>query len=147
MFDGFDSRLQQLEKYPRKIEIVKMETLKQISIDTHAGNSFYLLLGNFLDLFYNSSQIIRQEMIKDEPENMDKIEYLPFLAATANKLANDFDLKTPLWTFAPRCYLQGDKPYFGNNARGNLRLLYLYESPIEFKHRNLFVDKDVLSRV
>ncbi|MDR1872171.1 MAG: hypothetical protein LBS60_09710 [Deltaproteobacteria bacterium] len=124
-----------------------METLKEISIDTNAGYDFKLLLGNFLDAFYYASQIVRQEMINEEPNDMERVEYIPLLAATANKLANDYGLKTPSWAFAKRCYLPGNKPYFGNYATGKLRLIYMYESPLEFKHRNLFVDNQAISRV
>ena len=39
-----------------------------------------------------------------------------------------------------------EKPFFGCNAKGDLRLLFMYKSPAEFKHRNLFVDENVLER-
>jgi hypothetical protein len=74
-------------------------------------------------------------------------ELAPFLAATAHKLANDCGQAAPKWTFERRGYLPGMKPYFGCNAKGNLRLLFMYKSPAEFKHRNLFVDENALDRV
>ena len=72
---------------------------------------------------------------------------MPFFAATAHKLADDYGFTAPCWAFEQRCYLPGEKPYFGCGAKGNLRLLFMYKSPPEFKHRNLFVDENVLARV
>jgi hypothetical protein len=71
-------------------------------------------------------------------------EYVPFLAATVHKLALDYGLIPPWWVFEKRCYLPGMSPYFDCNATGRLRLLFMYKSPSEFKHRNLFVDENVL---
>jgi hypothetical protein len=73
-------------------------------------------------------------------------ELLSFSAATAHKLANDYGLEVPAWVFSKRYYMS-DSPYFGCNAKGDLRMLFMYKSPAEFKHRNLFVDENVLSRV
>ena len=71
---------------------------------------------------------------------------LAYLASAVHKLANTYGLNPPEWVFDERCYLR-DKPFFGCNATGNLRLLFMYKSPPEFKHRNLFVDENVLVRV
>jgi hypothetical protein len=124
-----------------------MESIYKISINTNAGGNFYLLLGDFLDEFYRTAPELRAELIRAQPENMSRPEYVPFLASTAHKLANDYGIESPRWTFEQRCYLPGAKPHFACNARGNLRLLFMYKSPPEFKHRNLFVDENVLTRV
>jgi hypothetical protein len=124
-----------------------MESIVNISRETNSGQDFYLLLGDFLDAFYTAPADAKTEMLRDEPEEMREPEFVPFLAATAHKLANDYRLPAPRWTFDRRCYLPGDKPHFGCGARGNLRLLFMYKSPSEFKHRNLFVDENVLTRV
>ena len=74
-------------------------------------------------------------MIKDPPtEFIEQSEYPPFAAATAHKLANDYGLKCPDWIFENYCYMQ-DKPFFACNAKSNLRLLFMYKSPSEFKQR------------
>lgn len=122
-------------------------SIKSVSEKTNSGSDFYLLLGDFLDEFYGASPQARAQMLSAPPDNMEKREYVPFLASTAHKLANDYGLATPNWVFEKRCYLPGDKPHFGCGARGNLRLLFMYKSPSEFKHRNLFVDENVLLRV
>jgi hypothetical protein len=68
-----------------------------------------------------------------------------FLASTAHKLANDYHLSVPEWVYDERSYLPD--PYFGSHVKGNLRLVYMYMSPTEFKHRNMFVDPEALTRV
>ena len=124
-----------------------MNSIYSVSHEANAGADFYLLLGDFLDVFYKVSPDIQTKMLCREPEEMSKPEFVPFLAATAHKLADDYGLDTPRWVFERRCYLPGAKPYFGCGAKGNLRLLFMYKSPAEFKHRNLFVDENVLTRV
>jgi hypothetical protein len=124
-----------------------MESIYNVSLDTNAGGDFYLLLSDFLDAFYRTAQELRSELIREEPMDMDRPEYVPFLASTAHKLANDYGLEPPRWAFEKRCYLPGTRPHFACGALGSLRLLFMYKSPSEFKHRNLFVDENVLTRV
>ncbi|MDR1246023.1 MAG: hypothetical protein LBK57_03235 [Clostridiales Family XIII bacterium] len=124
-----------------------MNSIKEIACETNAGGDFYLLLGDFLDEFYKAAPEIQIEMLREKPDDMYSPEFVPFLAASAHKLADDCALTPPRWTFEHRCYLPGMKPYFGCDAKGNLRLLFMYKSPAEFKHRNLFVDENVLVRV
>ena len=124
-----------------------MISMNDIAVNSNSGGNFYLLLGDFLDEFYKSDNNCRLNMIVEPPEDICIPELLPFLAAAAHKLANDCGMEAPGWTFEPRCYLPGDKPFFGCGAKGNLRLLFMYKSPPEFKHRNLFVDENVLVRV
>ena len=124
-----------------------METIHNISVQTNAGADFYLLLGDFLDAFYRAGDDERAVMLQKVPDDMPKPEYVPFLASTAHKLAEDFTVEVPEWVFEQRCYLPGTKPHFACNAKGKLRLWFMYKSPSEFKHRNLFVDENVLARV
>ncbi|MDR1061596.1 MAG: hypothetical protein LBL83_10415 [Clostridiales bacterium] len=124
-----------------------MYDINRISLETNAGADFYLLLGDFLDEFYRATPETRTEMLREKPEDMSRPEFVPFLAATAHKLADDYGLAPPRWAFERRCYLPGASPHFGCGAKGNLRLLFMYKSPAEFKHRNLFVDENVLARV
>ena len=124
-----------------------MESIKEISLKTNEGLDFYLLLGNFLDSFYNSGLSERENMLADPPVDMPLPEGVPFLAASAHKLALDYGITPPTWVFERRCYLPGNAPHFAFGAKGNLRLLFMYKSPSEFKHRNLFVDENVLVRV
>jgi hypothetical protein len=121
-----------------------------VSRETNQGKPFSLMVGDFLEDFY---YVLKQnpedlyKMIEQSPEDMEKIEQLPYLAAMAHKLANDYNLAVPSWVFEKRCYLPGDKPYFTPNNKGNLSLWMMFNSPSEFKHRNLFVCENELVRV
>ena len=123
-----------------------MNSMKNISIQAHAGRDFYLLLGDFLEEYYAAPPEKKTQMLSEPPDNVSRREGLPFLAATAHKLCNDDGISPPAWVFDERCYLR-DAPFFACRAKGNLRLLFMYKSPIEFKHRNLFVDENALVRV
>ena len=127
-----------------------MDSIKQILDNTQKGGNFYLLLGDFLDEFYRApDKETRQKMISDPPSSeglLCRRELPAFAAATAHKLANDYNLETPSWVFEKQYYLY-DQPFFSSGAKGEMRLLFMYKSPSEFKHRNLFVDENVLSRV
>ncbi len=95
-----------------------------ISRETNAGRDFYLLLGDFLDEFYKASNDAMADMLRDAPEDINNHpELVPFMAATAHKLADDYGLSPPRWAFEKRCYLPGMKPYFGCGANGRLRFL------------------------
>ena len=126
-----------------------MDTLQNVLMNTHTGGDYYLWLGDFLDEFYRSEQSVRQKMIDMPPMGSalkNKQEHLSFTAATAHKLANDYGLVVPKWVFEEQ-YFMKSAPFFACRAKGDLRLLFMYKSPAEFKHRNLFVDENVLSRV
>ena len=123
-----------------------MLTAQSIELEVSNGRDFYLCLGDFLDEFYHEGNDKRQLMLNESPECTLAKENLAYLASAVHKLANDYGLKVPDWVFDPRCYLR-DKPFFGCHATGKLRLLFMYKSPTEFKHRNLFVDENVLKRV
>jgi len=124
-----------------------MENMRYISVCVNNGNDFYLLFGDFLDAFYLADAIVQENMIAVPPVDMGNPEFVPFLAATAHKLAIDYKIEPPEWIFEPRCYLPGTSPFFACKAKSRLRLLFMYKSPSEFKHRNLFVDENVLVRV
>jgi len=126
-----------------------MDSIKLVLDNTQNGNDFYLLLGDFLDEFYKASRETKQCMVTEPPSEFglqNKPEFLSFAAATAHKLANDYDIDVPSWVFEKK-YNMIDQPFFGCNAKRNLRLLFMYKSPAEFKYRNMFVDENVLYRI
>jgi hypothetical protein len=123
------------------------DSIYKISENTIKGQDFDLLLGNFLDDFYYSDSETKNLMIKIAPLDMPLQIQVPYLAAIAHKLANDFELDVPSWVFEKRCYLPGDKPYFGCFLKGKLPLLFMYISPAEFIHRNIFICNNALTRV
>ena len=112
------------------------------------GEDFWLPFGDFLDEFYKQTDANRQRMIMREPDNCEYVgkSCKAMFAATVHKLANDYKLEIPAWVWKRKYYMY-EEPFFDCNAKGNLRLLFMYTSPTEFKHRNLFVDENILVRV
>jgi hypothetical protein len=123
-----------------------LKTIRMVSVLVNSGRDFDHSLCEFLDDFYSSTPDVRMTLIAEAPLEMSDPVHLPFLAATAHKLANDFDITPPAWVFEDSSYLSGKRPYVTNNAKGGLKLLYYYCSPPEFKHRNIFTSPNVLSR-
>jgi len=125
-----------------------MLTISQTMEQLSGGEDFYIVLGDFLDEFYRVDGAARQSMIADAPPACAGVlrEHAALFAAAAHKLANDYGLEVPGWVM-DRKFRLTDAPYFDCDARGNLRLLFMYKSPTEFKYRNLFVDENFLTRV
>lgn len=110
-------------------------------------SDFAIHTGNFLNDFYRSDQEKRRQMVEQEPDHYDQLpaHLLPFLAGMVHKLCNDYDLDCPDWVHKDKYSLP--EPHFAFNAKGNLRIILLVESPVEFKIRNIFVTANTLSRV
>jgi hypothetical protein len=107
---------------------------------------FFLDVGDFLDEFYRADNDEKEEILLDPPAaSPDGVFYFAYLAAVVHNLANKYGIDVPDWVWDKRGYLAN--PYFGGHAKGNLRLYFMYKSPPEFKHRNLFVDPNELMRV
>jgi hypothetical protein len=125
-----------------------MLTVSQAMDQLSRGENFYIVLGDFLDEFYRSAAAERLSMIAEAPVTHSNVprEHAALFAATTHKLANDYNLEVPTWAMDKKFRLT-DEPYFDCNAKGNLRLLFMYKSPTEFKYRNLFVDENFLMRV
>ncbi|MCL2689204.1 MAG: hypothetical protein FWE57_05085 [Chitinispirillia bacterium] len=125
-----------------------MFTISRAMEQLSCGESFYIVLGDFLDEFYRVESITRNAMLADAPSAAAVVsrEHAALFAAAAHKLANDYRLPVPEWVMNSK-YRLTDEPYFDCNATGNLRLLFMYKSPTEFKYRNLFVDENFLVRV
>jgi len=125
-----------------------MFTISRAMEQLSGGEDFYIVLGDFLDEFYRLDVTLRQLMISETPPARANVprEHAALLAASAHKLANDYGLTVPAWVMDKKFKLT-DEPYFDCNAKGNLRLLFMYKSPTEFKYRNLFVDENFLTRV
>ena len=125
-----------------------MITVDQAVGRISSGEDFWIPFGDFLDEFYRQTGNNRQQMIIQEPVNGANVERAnkAMFAAAVHKLANDYNLEVPAWVWKQEYYMK-DHPFFDCNAKGNLRLLFMYKSPTEFKHRNLFVDENILVRI
>jgi hypothetical protein len=98
---------------------------------------------NWLDMVY--SELIKPDF-SEEPnfENI-SIERQAYWASVAHFLSTKLNIKPPLWVFKKKYSLYN--PYFLNNAKGSMQFILLFESPIEFRMRNVFVSANALTRV
>ena len=105
-----------------------------------------ILFGNFLDDFYRANMDEKKRLLSDEPEPLNNVRAVDYvhIAATVHKLANDSGIPVPTWVFKEQYYAK--EPFFPVR-HPDLRLIYMFESPTEFKHRNMFVSANALSRV
>jgi hypothetical protein len=125
-----------------------MNTVNKISQHPNLEQNFFLLTSDFIMNFKKASISEKIEMFVEPPkQDLPRPEFRPYLAAMTHKLANDENLPIPSWVFDKNCYLPGDQPFFGSSAGGDLRTWFLYKSPGEFRHRNLFIDELELERV
>lgn len=125
------------------------DELKAVISESAKGNDFSLSLRGFLDIFYSCKDDKEKmfALIKQEPQYSKNVPDYQFAicAATANKLANDYNLEVPDWVWKDRYYMK--EMHFGNVRKGRLRMYNMLYSPAEFKHRGLFVDENILMRV
>ena len=108
----------------------------------------WFTIGNYLDEFYYTlSNEQRQLVLDEEPEwFVGAGEYeKAFISAMVNKLAVDYNLDTPEWVYKEECF-KLYPPHFAMDAKGDLKLVLLVESPKQFRMRNIFTTANVLSR-
>jgi hypothetical protein len=122
--------------------------MKASDIRVTEGKDIFLLdIGNFLDEYYCAPADKKEAMINAAPavSGIEDNTWFAYTASAVHKLANDDTIAVPDWVWDKKSYLAD--PYFGGNAKGRLRLYFMYTSPPEFKHRNMFVDSNALKRV
>lgn len=124
-------------------------TLRDICANFNDDESMnWIYIGDFLDEYrFTESSKLKFEMLKDEPCWTDQSEYIKtFISAMATKLAVDCDMDPPMWVYDEK-YFKLWPPHFAMNAKGDLRIVLLAESPKEFRERNIFTTENVLNRV
>lgn len=138
-------------------------TLTEVAHLTACGDSFDRCLANFLDDFYaapsagcvpytarHSLHPCRSaQALTGEPQllaplygNLGLLQDA-YLAATAEELARQFNLRHPSWADAEARKLH--HPWFASPLAA-LRAVLLLESPPGFRSRNLFVSENALAR-
>jgi len=150
---SYESHLKELQKDWKIYNKVGIEEssdeLRQVIAESTKGNDFNLSLRGFLDVFYSFKDDKDKmfDLIKWEPKHYKNVlDYqYAMCAATANKLANDYDFEVPDWVWKDRYYMK--EMYFANVRKGRLRMYNMLYSPAEFKHRGLFLDENILMRV
>ena len=108
-----------------------------------------IAFGNFLDDIrreFKDGKLNKNyfEIEPDWPEEI-TIEKRALYTAYFHKLSNEFRFKLYPWMFKEEYFLKD--PYFSMNAKGDLRIVLLIESPKEFRMRNIYVGENVLRRV
>ena len=110
------------------------------------GRDFTFAWSMFLDVFYAADSEKKLVMVHEPADrlNLDDC-LLAFIAASVHKLTREAGLQIPAWVFDSKYFLSD--PYFVGNPPDLLRIVYLAESPAEFKMRNVFSSENCLSRV
>jgi hypothetical protein len=110
------------------------------------GRDFTFAWSMFLDAFYAAESDKKVEMVKEPAERLDLDQNtMAYIASSVHKLAREADLQIPAWVFDSKYFLRD--PYFVGNPPDLLKIVYLAESPAEFKMRNVFSSANCLSRV
>ncbi len=97
----------------------------------------------FLDNFYMAGHAERQLMIDDTPVATENGHDDVVLGAMGEHLARRWGLRIPAWTNEAHRF--GTTPWFGTRLR-DLHPLLMAQSPLAFRRRMLFVDREPLSR-
>jgi hypothetical protein len=126
------------KKYTRPHNLV--EVIRQGNIHGDMGAA----LREFLDEFYiESCQEVRVQMLAPEPPLTGVEHRDAYFAAVAEHLSRRYKLPIPQWTNEESRFLK--IPYYPAGLE-SLKAICLVESPIAFRRRMIFVDRDPLSR-
>lgn len=127
-------------------------TIKAMSEIVKTPDDFRLWRGQFLDDFkdaikYEKVMDYAQAMVSDEPVSNPALQdhHYAHLAGMVEYLCNRTLIKKPKWIFKDKYFLK--EPYFSEDAKGKLRLVFLQESPQELKARNYFASANTFYRV
>src|SRR5687768_8320059 len=110
-------------------------TLAEVAALVAQGDSFDICLANFLDGFYAAPSAAALEpapaLLAPQHGEIGRVEDA-YLAATAEDLAQRFDLRLPSWTFGEERVLH--RPWFATPL-ASLRAVLILESPPAFRSR------------
>ena len=125
-----------------------MQIQEVITIMENDRSRMWTGVGDFLDRFYNIlTDKERHNVLHKEPKWYEGVDIYDktFISAMVEKLAIDYNLDVPKWTYNKE-YFEMEKPHFAMNAKGDLRLILLKESPKPFRMRNIYTTANVLDR-
>ena len=60
-------------------------------------------------------------------------------------LAIEYNMPVPEWVLENKYFLK--EPFFLGRLNGRVRILTIIETPVLYKRRNIFLDKNTFSRV
>ena len=108
-----------------------------------AGEPFNAAISEFLDSFYTAKPEHQHSMILGEPPLLKDSQSNVYIAAVAEHLALKYDLTIPYWVSQPVRFLR--EPWFPAGLE-SLKATCIKESPVAFRRRLIFVDKEPLYR-
>jgi hypothetical protein len=124
---------------------MRPKSLAEVAEKTLNGAAFDLCLKNFLHEFkaHPGPAALNEEpaLLGNGNPEIGKVQDA-YLAAVAESLAGITGIQTPDWAYAENRKLK--RPWFALEF-DSLRALLLWESPAEFRSRNLFVSENALS--
>ena len=121
------------------------KTLAEVAALARDGDMLGFSIAEFLNEFYAEPLA---ERLAEEPRSLTELltdEGLAdaYLAAIADHLSRQYQMKRPPWVFGPGRVLAN--PWFAMESHGG-RMCMLIESPSAFRERNIFVSANALSR-
>lgn len=130
----------------RSDKMARPQTLFEVSERVNAGERFGPMLAEFLDEFYldETEQDIRQWRISIRPLETSAQDINLWLGATAEHLAQRWNLVVPEWTQEDP-FIRSTVPFFYPKTL-SLRKLLFAESPPAFRRRQLWTYAEPLSR-
>lgn len=123
--------------------MIRPRTLTEMVDWIGDGMTLRLASARFLDGFYAAVPRARQAMIDDEPELTADATTDALVGAMGEHLAQRWDLCVPAWVHEPARFLR--TPWFATRLKG-LHPMLVSESPIAFRRRMLFVQREPLNR-
>ena len=107
------------------------------------------LYGDFLDFTRNKFKNgeIKENFFNFEPKRPNDLDkkHISYFVAVIHSLCHEFNINTPKWILNNKFVLED--PYFAMNAKGMLRISLIFESPKEFRMRNMYMTENVIRRV
>jgi len=113
-------------------------------------NDFGLYMGDFLDHVNRLDKLGVKEAVINEPVPHESIPMwcYSYVSAVAHHLSHNkgIDISEREKWFNNKKYVLSE-PYFPCGLRGDIQIILLAESPVEFRIKNLFVSSNALARV
>ena len=124
------------------------EIVEELNESNNPKEVFPIYMGDFLDYVYSADKQIQAEAIRQEPIMYSGLPmmYYAYLSATADTIAHKYGIEIAEAWFNRRKYIL-EEPHFPHGLKGDIQIILIAESPIEFRARNIFVSSNALSRV